>query len=51
MTGHGNVVLSDADVKNVREYLTSGGFLYIDDNYGMDQYIRKEIKKNKVDFE
>lgn len=45
MTGHGNVVFSDADVTNLRKYLTSGGFLHIDDNYGMDQYIRKEIKK------
>ena len=43
MTGHGNVVFSDADVSNLRNYLTSGGFLHIDDNYGMDQYIRKEI--------
>lgn len=45
MTGHGNVVFSDSDVSNLRNYLTSGGFLHIDDNYGMDQYIRKEIKK------
>ena len=45
MTGHGNVVFSDSDVINLRNYLTSGGFLHIDDNYGMDQYIRKEIKK------
>jgi hypothetical protein len=45
MTGHGNVVFSDADVSNLRNYLTSGGFLHIDDNFGMDQYIRKEIKK------
>ena len=45
MTGHGNVVFSDSDVTNLRNYLTSGGFLHIDDNYGMDQYIRKEIKK------
>jgi hypothetical protein len=45
MTGHGNVVFSDADVNNLRNYLNSGGFLHIDDNYGMDQYIRKEIKK------
>ncbi len=45
MTGHGNVVFSEADVSNLRNYLTSGGFLHIDDNYGMDQYIRKEIKK------
>lgn len=45
MTGHGNVVFSEADVNNLRNYLESGGFLHIDDNYGMDQYIRKEIKK------
>jgi hypothetical protein len=45
MTGHGNVVFSDSDVINLRNYLLAGGFLHIDDNYGMDQYIRKEIKK------
>jgi hypothetical protein len=45
MTGHGNVVFSDADVSNLKNYLLAGGFLHIDDNYGMDQYIRKEIKK------
>jgi len=45
MTGHGNVVFSDVDVSNLKNYLISGGFLHIDDNYGMDQYIRKEIKK------
>jgi hypothetical protein len=45
MTGHGNVVFSPNDVVNLQNYLTSGGFLHIDDNYGMDQYIRKEIKK------
>ncbi|MBY8961372.1 DUF4159 domain-containing protein [Flavobacterium sp. D11R37] len=45
MTGHGNVVFNDNDVVNLRNYLTSGGFLHIDDNYGMDQYIRREIKK------
>jgi hypothetical protein len=45
MTGHGNVVFSDSEVSNLNIYLLSGGFLHIDDNYGMDQYIRKEIKK------
>lgn len=45
MTGHGNVVFNDTDSKNIRNYLLAGGFLHIDDNYGMDQYIRKEIKK------
>ncbi|WP_416442548.1 DUF4159 domain-containing protein [Leeuwenhoekiella sp. A16] len=45
MTGHGNVFFSEQAVTNLRNYLESGGFLYIDDNYGMDQYIRPEIKK------
>lgn len=45
MTGHGNVVFSDSDAENLKKYLEAGGFLHIDDNYGMDQYIRKEIKK------
>jgi hypothetical protein len=45
MTGHGNVAFSDAEVNNLNNYMVSGGFLHIDDNYGMDQYIRKEIKK------
>lgn len=45
MTGHGNVVFSSSDQENLRNYLLSGGFLHIDDNYGMNQYIRNEIKK------
>jgi hypothetical protein len=45
ITGHGNVVFSDADINNLRNYMISGGFLHIDDNYGMNQYIRKEITK------
>lgn len=45
MTGHGNVVFSNNDAANLRAYLFSGGFLHIDDNYGMDQFIRKELKK------
>lgn len=45
MTGHGNVVFSEQDVENLRAYLNSGGFLHIDDNYGMDQYVRGEISK------
>ena len=45
MTGHGNVVFSDQEIQNLRNYLIAGGFLHIDDNYGLDQYIRKEIKK------
>ena len=45
MTGHGNVVFSDAEIINLRNYLLSGGFLHVDDNYGMDEYIRREIKR------
>jgi hypothetical protein len=45
MTGHGNVFFTQADAKNLRSYLLSGGFLHIDDNYGMDQYLRKELIK------
>lgn len=45
MTGHGNVVFSEAEARNLRNYLIGGGFLHIDDNYGLDKYIRKEMKK------
>ena len=45
MTGHGNVVFNDSDINNLRNYMNGGGFLHIDDNYGMDEYVRKEIKK------
>ncbi len=51
MTGHGNVVFSDAEALNLRNYLLSGGFLHIDDNYGLDQYIRKEMKKVFPEYE
>jgi hypothetical protein len=45
MTGHGNVVFSTDDSENLRNYLIGGGFLHIDDNYGMDKFIRPEMKK------
>ncbi|MCV6628434.1 MAG: DUF4159 domain-containing protein [Flavobacteriaceae bacterium] len=45
MTGHGNVYFSTEDAENLRTYLLSGGFLHIDDNYGMEPYLRKEILK------
>ncbi|PCI01994.1 MAG: hypothetical protein COB81_06335 [Flavobacteriaceae bacterium] len=45
MTGHGNVFFSEKDIKNLRSYLLSGGFLHISDNYGLDRYIRRELKK------
>lgn len=45
MTGHGNVIFSDQEAENLRQYLVAGGFLHIDDNYGMDPYIRVAMKK------
>ncbi|MHA7101511.1 DUF4159 domain-containing protein [Roseivirga pacifica] len=45
MTGHGNVVFSPSEAENLRNYLMAGGFLHIDDNYGLDAYIRLEMKK------
>jgi hypothetical protein len=45
MTGHGNVVFSDQELQNLRNYLIAGGFLHIDDNYGMDKFIRPQLKK------
>jgi hypothetical protein len=45
MTGHGNVVFTETDAANLRKYLLGGGFLHIDDNYGLDKFIRIELKK------
>ncbi len=45
MTGHGNWVLSTAEAENLRKYLLAGGFLHIDDNYGMDPFVRPQMKK------
>jgi hypothetical protein len=45
LTGHGNVVFSENEIQNLRTYLISGGFLHIDDNYGLDPFIRREMKK------
>ncbi len=45
MTGHGNVVFSDDEAENLRNYLIAGGFLHIDDNYGLNQFVRLEMKK------
>ena len=45
MTGHGNVYFSDDDINNLRNYLTSGGFLHISDNYGLDKFIRRELTR------
>ena len=45
LTGHGNIVLSEQEAKNLRNYLIAGGFLHADDNYGLDKFFRKEMKK------
>lgn len=45
MTGHGNVIFSDLEAANLRKYLIGGGFLHIDDNYGLDKFIRPQMKK------
>lgn len=45
LTGHGNVVFSESDASNLRKYLMAGGFLHICDNFGMDPFIRREMKK------
>lgn len=45
MTGHGNIKLSEEEAKNLREYLEEGGFLYVDDDYGMNEAFQREIKK------
>jgi hypothetical protein len=45
MTGHGNVVFSDNEAFNLRTYLEGGGFLHVDDNYGLDEFFRRELKK------
>ena len=45
LTGHGNIILSESESMNLRVYLEGGGFLHIDDNYGLDEFIRREMKK------
>lgn len=44
-TGHGNILFSDAEIQNLRNYMMSGGFLHFDDNYGLDEYLKREIKR------
>ena len=51
MTGHGNVIFSMEEAANLRTYLLGGGFLHIDDNYGLDKFIRIELKKVFPDIE
>ena len=45
LTGHGNMKLTDGDIENLRKYLFNGGFLYVDDDYGLDEAFRREVKK------
>ena len=51
MTGHGNVIFSSEEAQNLRNYLLAGGFLHIDDNYGMDKFIREQMKNVFPDLE
>ncbi|MCX6641581.1 MAG: DUF4159 domain-containing protein [bacterium] len=51
MTGHGRITFSDEDAANLRRHLTSGGFLHVDDCYGLDEHFRREIKKVFPDAE
>lgn len=45
LTGHGNITLNNAEIRNVREYLENGGFLYIDDDYGLDEYLQPVLQQ------
>lgn len=45
LTGHGNVIFNEQETLNLRNYLIAGGFLHISDNYGIDKYIRPQMKK------
>lgn len=51
MTGHGNFVFTDQEAENLRNYLIGGGFLHIDDNYGLNPYVRPQMKKVFPDLE
>ena len=44
-TGHGNILFNYSEILNLRNYMLSGGFIHFDDNYGLDEYLRREIKK------
>jgi len=51
LTGHGNLKLETADIENLRKYLLNGGFLYVDDDYGLDESFRREVKKLFPEYE
>ncbi len=45
ITGHGNIILSDSEAERLKRYMELGGFIYVDDDYGIDKSFRREIKK------
>jgi len=45
LTGHGNIAINDSEMENLRRYLEQGGFLYVDDDYGMDPYVRPLLRE------
>jgi len=45
LTGHGNIVFSEKNLRSLRDYFENGGFMYIDDDYGLDKAVRREVKK------
>jgi len=45
LTGHGNIVFSDSEIQRLRKYVERGGFIYVDDDYGLDKAFRREVKK------
>ena len=45
LTGHGNVFFTESEARNLRRFMISGGFVHLDDNYGLDKFIRREMKK------
>lgn len=51
VTGHGNIIFNAQEVENIRNYLLAGGFLHISDNYGLNTYIRREMKKVFPEYE
>lgn len=51
MTGHGNFILNALEAENLRNYLMGGGFLHIDDNYGLDPFVRPQLKKVFPEYE
>lgn len=45
ITGHGNITFSQSEAGRLRTYMENGGFIYVDDDYGLDKAFRRELKK------